>query len=217
MQRGSEALLVGRAFRHLPRIIPSVIKPMLEAPPLDEVESRGAGPRVQPCSAARALMLVVLTLTACENASPSRASAAPASARTASLRSARLNLEDGLTVQRPNRNVDFPETMDMRQAVSGIVGPRNRWIVAVPLNGGGSGGAFWIAIFAIKDHGLHFVQEIQTDYGGVRALSISHGLLMAKNSRYLRHEPHCCPAATNTLIFGDPHGYVELLRSWWTR
>jgi hypothetical protein len=126
------------------------------------------------------------------------------------------NLEDGFTIQLPNKYADYV-IMDMRAAVSGVIGPKNRWIVAVPLDSGGSGGAFSIAVFGIKTHGLHLVQEVPAGNGGVHALSIRHGFLIAKNHRYLGNEAHCCPAATNTLIFGDPHGYVELLRSWWNR
>jgi hypothetical protein len=52
--------------------------------------------------------------------------------------SASINLEDGLTLQLLNAFPDQPETMDMRDAVSGVIGPRRRWILAVPLSGGGS-------------------------------------------------------------------------------
>jgi hypothetical protein len=129
-----------------------------------------------------------------------------------------MNLEDALTMQRPGKYslVRFPATMDMRGATSGVIGPRDRWIIAVPLNAGGSGGAFSIAIFGIKDHGIHLIQDVQTGSGGVHALAIRNRFLIAKSARYLGNEADCCPAATNTLIFGDPHGYVELLRSWWT-
>jgi hypothetical protein len=104
--------------------------------------------------------------------------------------------------------------MDMRDAVSGVIGPRRRWILAVPLSGGGSGGAFSIAIFAVQDHGIHWVQNIPTD-AGTSGLAIRHGVLIAHTEHLLSGDSDCCPSASNTLVLGDPHGYVEVLRSWW--
>jgi len=125
-----------------------------------------------------------------------------------------INLEDRMTLQLPSK-YPGPVTMDMRDAASGTIGPVQRWIVAVPLNEGGSGGPFAIAIFGIKHHALHLIQEVETGNGGVHALSIRHGFLIAKNYHHLGDDADCCPSGTNTLVFGTPHGYVELLRSWW--
>jgi hypothetical protein len=116
-----------------------------------------------------------------------------------------------------NRKHAFPlsETAYMRHGAAGIIGPERRWILAAPVNSGGSGGAFAIAIFAMENHSIRFVQEIRTDTRA-RVVAIRNGALIARTSHYLPGEPPCCPSATNTLVYGDPHGYVELLRSWWT-
>jgi len=168
--------------------------------------------------ACEALTLVLAALTACHSVSATRATPAPLVAKDSSRPTASTRLEDGLTIQLPNGGGHYsPVTMDMRAAVSGVIGPKKRWIVAVPLNYGGSGGAFSIAIYGIKNHALHLVQEVPGGNGGVHSLAIRHDGLIAKSARYLGREANCCPAATNTLIFGDPHGYVELLRSWWNR
>lgn len=165
-----------------------------------------------------ALALVLTALTACYSISARRPSPTPLPGKPSSRLTARTNLENGFTLQLPNEGADYsPVTMDMRAAVSGVIGPKKRWVVAVPLNYGGSGGAFSIAIFGIRNHGIHLLQEVPTGNGGVHSLTIRNGVLIAKNARYLGHEANCCPAATNTLIFGDPHGYIELLRSWWNR
>jgi hypothetical protein len=162
------------------------------------------------------LPLVLTALTACYSVSATRLPPTPVSEKASSRPMARTNVEDGLTIQLPNEGADYsPVTMDMRAAVSGVIGPKKRWIVAVPLDSGGSGGAFSIAIFGVRNHGIHLLQEVPTGNGGVHSLTIRNGVLIAKNARYLGHEANCCPAATNTLIFGDPHGYIELLRSWW--
>ncbi|HEY9085822.1 MAG TPA: hypothetical protein VIN40_07810 [Candidatus Tyrphobacter sp.] len=107
-------------------------------------------------------------------------------------------------------------SIDMREAVLGVIGPKERWILAAPLNGGGSGGAFEIAIFSIKHHAINLVQEIPLG-AGIRNLAIRNHVLIAHYAHFLPGDAHCCPKGESTIILADPHGYVESVERWWSR
>lgn len=106
------------------------------------------------------------------------------------------------------------DSMIFSDAVSGMIGPEKQWILAVPHNGGGSGGVFDLMIYGLKDNHLHAIQDLQTGGHTFRARISGHRLIV-ESAHFLEGDANCCARATRTTIFGTPHGYIEKLMEWW--
>ena len=106
------------------------------------------------------------------------------------------------------------ETLDFAHPAIGTIGPYSRRIVAVLHSGGGSGGAFFVAIFMRIEGQLHFVADIQLD-GHLQSVAIRGDRLYVRGGHLLGGDADCCPSATATYVIESRRDGFVLEHQWW--
>jgi hypothetical protein len=84
------------------------------------------------------------------------------------------------------------------------------YVLAVPLDSGGSGGVFTQIVFGGRDvHALSYVGHL--DSGGHLAVGIEDGLIVADMPYYGDDSPNCCPKQHTVQTYTIRHGALVKL------
>lgn len=108
------------------------------------------------------------------------------------------------------------DELDFTQAAQGEIGPYMRQVTAVPYLGGGSGGAFTLAIFQKRDR-LRWVAAIPFDYGGISNPVIRNRRIIIHGNMFPDKETHATPHARMTYIVASQKNGFVIEKKWWNR
>jgi hypothetical protein len=104
------------------------------------------------------------------------------------------------------------ETLTLPAAVSGVVGPSTRWVLAIPLDSGGSGGAFEARVYGFTKGIIQPIQLIKTDSGIVRLAIIADRLVII-TEHHLPSDENCCPSGLDETTYAMNGDHLSAVTS----